>query len=125
MRIHKLIQEGQEEIAVAVKEVNVGVKQAVENTCKVMSVADVMNAKLDMLLDKHDQAKEREEREERIRKDLVRRIHRQDSELRRQDSELRRQDGKIRKQERKSKPEPHMATCIPANVRPLIHRTSY
>lgn len=118
MRIHKLIQEGQEEIAVAVKEVNVGVKQAVENTCKVMSVADVMNAKLDMLLDKHDQAKEREEREERIRKDLVRRIHRQDS-------ELRRQDGKIRKQERKSKPEPHMATCIPANVRPLIHRTSY
>lgn len=59
---------------------NTGVAQAVENTSKVMVTADVMNSKLDMLMDKHDQAMESARR---THEDFYRGLRRQDSELRR------------------------------------------
>jgi Zn-dependent M32 family carboxypeptidase len=79
MRIHKLMQERQ--------------KETLENSRQIISTTDALNAKLDMLLDKYDQ-----DRERRIREDLVGRIRRQDS--------------KIRKQERKSTSKPHTATVV-------------
>ncbi|KAL2151993.1 hypothetical protein VTH82DRAFT_5177 [Thermothelomyces myriococcoides] len=59
LRDHELIREGQREIAIVAEKANTGVAQAVENTSKVMVTADVMNSKLDMLMDKHDQAMEK------------------------------------------------------------------